>query len=504
MQLNPVMEEFYLSILKYAGLKYENDKVENINPKFGDFTVADKPIALPYFDTLKNPNGKLIFHPLNENYTMPETSLFNLYRERLLVELNLRLSSLVVSLIAVASDIQLQQRVKSQELLELISSIGEADISMSEAFLHMVKASKKARNTGFIFDVFLKKNGEVNGTPYGAIGKVNFVLYNEIVKSIEDKTMEYKVFGTKVRKKDLLVIKNIFNTIFPEIDTPEKYTEGTDNKIFRYLNILLKVTYPISRRMNSIANMLEELKDASLHVEDIQSDLVWANTLEKLYSMATEIRLIPNQTNTSVEGARLHVDESKAKQSPPQTQQIQTPQPTVNTNPPMFNPNSVPSVQQQQQPQQLQQPVQVQQPQQQPPRQLTAEEIIRGNLMGGIQPQQPMTPMQYPMMTGQIPMQQQPMPTWMQMELMKSGQMPTQQQPQVPMNLVQQQPAMMGQMPIQQPMYPQQMQMMGQMPIQQPMYPQQIQMMGQMPMQQQGGLEVNPMFLSGNSASPFR
>ena len=487
MTLNSTIEQFYIDSLDYSGIELKDNIFTNKSEKLGDITIDGKSITLPYFENLKNPDGKVIFHLLNENYTNPETTVFNLYKKKLILELNLKLSSLIISLVNISSDIQLQKKVRSSKLINLIASLGEIDHSLIEAFVGLVKASKKVNEEAFILDIFLKKNGEVKDVPYAAIGKVNFHLFNEINKSIEDKERDYRVYGYKLRKKDLLSLQTIFNVIFPAISEKDAYTEGTDNKIFRYLNILLKTSYPVASRMNELAELLDEIKEPSLCIEEIKSNLNWANYLETLYDMSSEIRIIPSQTDISIEKNKLKLDESKANVSETSQQQYQ---------PPVFIP------QMSQQP-----PIQQQPLVPQPPQPLTPEDIIRGSMGSG----QMYTPSglsidqlrSQPLINLQQPSQGTFTPPWVQQEMSAMqqpmmGQMPMQQpmmqQPmmgQMPMQQPMMQQPMMGQMPMQQPM-------MGQMPMQQQMFMQQP-MMGQMPMQQpmqpQSSLQVNPTFM---------
>ena len=429
-QLHPVMEKFYLSMLTYAGLTYDEAIIKNINHDLGPITIDGKSLTLPYFDNLKNPEGRLVFHPLNENYTSPENTVFNFYKKRLVLELNLKLSYMMINLMTVASDVQMQQKIKSSKLINIISNIGETDMVLIENFAHTMRASKKINSEAFLFDIFLKKNGEINDTPYGAIGKINFIAANEISKSLEEKDREYKVFGYKLRKKDLLALSNIFNIMFPDFTDKVKYTEGTDNKVFRYMNILLKTSFMIADRLNELCDLLEELKEPTLKLVDCYSDLDWVKTLEDLYGMATEIRLIPNQLDLAIESQnhKLHLDESRAAIA-----EATQPAPTRT--------EFVPQVQQQQ----FQPPVpahtQVQQHQQ--PQALSAEDIIKGNLTMPNSPVGMMPGMAPAMMPGMMPgmvpgmgmpqQQQFQLPSWAVQETMRAN-MP--QTPQMPNNVV--------------------------------------------------------------------
>jgi hypothetical protein len=468
MQLNPIMDKFYNSILDFSGLVLSDNIIKNKSDKLGDITIDNKFLTLPYFNNLKNPEGRMIFHLLNENYTNPETTVFEFYKKRLILELNLKLSYIIINLISVASDVQIQQRIKSSKLINLISNIGEVDHVLTENFLNLTKVSKKINSEAFIFDIFLKKNGEINDTPYAAIGKINFILANEIYKSLENKEREYKVYDLKLRKKDLLALNNIFNIIFPDFNDKIKYSEGTDNKIFRYLNILLKTAYIIANRINEISELLEEVKEPSLNLEECKSNLDWINQLEQLYGMSNEIRLIPNQTDISVESHRLKLDESKANINQP----IENKQ--------EFTPSNIST-------QPIQQPAQiVQQPVVQP-KQLSPEEIIKGNMM----PMMPMAsnammPMPVGNMMPMMPSTPTYTPSWVVQETMK--------------NSVNMQP---NTMPMQQIMTPNGPMMipMNSGPIYNPnMMPMNYGNM--MNMQSSSGLELNPLFM-GNRMNNF-
>lgn len=479
-QLHPVMERFYLSALDYADLKVEDNVLMCKNEKLGDFTVEDRNIALPYFNLLKNPEGKLFFHLLNENYASPENAVFDQYRNMLLFTINTKLAHLVITMIALAGDVQLQQKITSGKLIQLISGIGEVDPSIIEAFKKILKGAYKKDSYSPLVDIYLKKNGEINGTPYAAIGKVNFKFFEELRKATDRTEKDYKVFDVTVRKKDVLALYSIMEALFPNIDTKDYYVEGTDNKIFRYLNALLKTSYLVTSRMNEIGEMMLELKEPALAAEEIISNHDWVNELETLYGMATEIRLIPSQVDINVEAKRIKIDESKAAQASTQ-QQPQQPVQAPMQQAPSFNPGMT----QPQQPQQ--QPIQ----QQQQPQQLTPEDIIRNSMQQQMNPMammgigNPMM-MQQPMMNPMIGMQQPSTPSWVQAELMKEQQQQLQQQMQYQQQQPQMNPMMMPgmQMPMQQPMMNNPM-MMNQMPMQQPMM-----------QPQQGGLQINPHFMN--------
>jgi hypothetical protein len=480
--LNKEIESFYMAALDYAGLKYENSIIVNNDPAMGDITVDNEYLTLPYFDNLKNQSNRKIFHLLNESYNDPETEVFDIYKKRLTVEINIRLSSLIINLITVASDSLLQQKIKSSKLANIIANFPPTDGSCIEAFLQTLKASKKANEENFLVGFYVKKNGTIGNTPYKSICKINFPYFKELSKANSENG--YKVFGTKLRKKDVLSIEAAFRSIFDNIEDEQEYTQGSDSKIFRCLEALLKATEVVSSRINYVSKELMELKEPTLKCEELIVDTSFIDNMHELEKISREIRVLPSE-----------IDPAK--------------QPKENTRKevPQFNPQTLTDNQPNQHQTQQHQHVN------QAPAQLTPEDIIRGN-MAQPQYQNPMPvpmpapmPQSYPPGYGYPPAQ--PMPAWMVQEMNRNA---TQGAP------VYQNPPMtnMG-MPQMYPngYYPQQ-QMPGVAPFhtgisqqtpynpnmyQQhtpyPMYPNM-----QQPQQSNTGLSINPAMFGGASA-PF-
>lgn len=379
--MNKTLEQFYTSVLAYAGLKADDDfNLVNVNEKLGAFTLDGKPLTLPYQAVLANPKDRHIFHPLHENYAVPVNAQFNLYKSKLVFELNLKLSAMILSIIRVSSDPLLQQRIKSSVLVEMVSSIGETDLTMVDNLVRMIKACQNHSKEAFFFDIFLKKNGEVDGVPFSAIGKLNFHVFQELQRSMDSVEDKYTVYGCKLRKKDVLAYIAILQAIFPLIATPDKFTIGTDHKVFRMFNALLLTSYQVASRLNEVSTLFSEVHEPSLELEAVQSDTAWSDLLETLYGMTAEIRLIPDQTNLVTEGHQLKLKEPKLPDSvinpvSPPTFQSSTPPPVQAA--PVYQPPQ-PAVQQPV----YQQPMPVQYPQQVVQQTPSPEDVIRGMMQG--------------------------------------------------------------------------------------------------------------------------
>ena len=482
MELNPVIERFYKDILKLAGMELNSDGViADSSGKLGDIKLDDCFLSLPYLSKLKNPSGLKFFHLLNESYSDPETATYDLYRDKLVLDLNLRTSALVMALITIGSDPKIQQKINTQGLVEIVAAVGETDMQMVEVFAKLTKASIAKNRHGFIFDLYQKKNGKIDGEDYGAICKVNFKLYKEICKALD--AADYSVYGVKLRKKDLLCFRSAIESIFPELET--EMGVGSDSKVFRYLSTLVQAAGRISDRLNEIGEQIEVLDNPILLAEDIVNQCDWSRDITELSGMGAIIRLIPCQDSLATEtNHRRRIDESAAEVAQP-VQAAPAPQPApqqqVSFNPGMVAPAPAPATA-------YASPQAATAPQP-----LSPEELIRAK-MRGIVPNQAMTPMQQPMMNQMLqqpmmnPMmqpQQVNMPAWMRTDPAVANNVAQQQmQQQLQQQLLQQQMVMGGGMPMQQPMMNPMMQQQYEMMMRN-------QMQGMQP-QPQGGMQLNP------------
>lgn len=489
------IEKFYLSMLDYAGLKYEDGVIKNKDQSMPELTIDGEPLTLPYFENTKHPNGRRVFHLLNEAYNTPYTDVFNIYKKRLTVEINLRISSLVLNLITIASDAVIQQKITNSEAAKLISNLPQPDPVMLEMFVKTIKESKRKYDEDFIVGFQTKVGGNYKGNPYKGTCVAVFNYLNEVSNAIDKGSSSF--INLKVRKKDLVFMDALLRVIFEEADDTDNYTGYSDSKVFRMLHCFLSSTAIISNRLNKIAEILNEVDgDIGYKLKEIVTDTSFINHMQDLEKLTKHIRIIGSDTQTV--------------QSKEETKEKEIPQFNTST---LTNSNPAPQM--------SNQPLQQQQPQQ-----LSPEDIIRSSIGGQVmqpgawpqqmytQVQQPMQPQMYqPTMAAPT----QPIPGWMREEMMRNQMVNNPQAAQQMYPQAQQPMQQIYQQPMQQP----QMYMTTQQPIQQPMYQQpmlsqqqvvmtpQGPMMIQQPMQQiyqqptQEGLQINPA-LFNRAQAPYR
>lgn len=452
--VEPKLDKFYRLMLSYAGLKANEDGMLLVKTGSEEPVLSsdERTYYLPYRKHLKKPDGKKFFHVLNENYEKPEAEAFMIYKDNLLLEINSKLAFLMSTLIDIASQPDIQKSIKSRELIDILTKVGEVESDMSTTLMEKVlpKATRENGSGAFV-DFFIRKDGIIDGIDYRVIGKTNFIIYKELVKALDER--EYKIFGQTVRKKDILAYVNVLDAIFPNITDEVQYSAGTDNVVFGFLNALFQVSYIVSDRINHVLDtIIEDIGGETL--EEIKMDLAWSEMLEDIYSLTDMIRYIPNQDDIVHESTRkLKVNESAVKNAEvlQQPQPIQQPQTSnqVEYQPPQFDSSRV--VKQQPTSYNTSQP-QTQQPQQPQQHQPSLEERIAnmGSGMGmsnqtQFVPQMPAYQQPTYNMYGQPYAQAPQMPVWLQQQMMQQQMMQQQQQFQPPQP---QQYGMMGGQPM--------------------------------------------------------
>lgn len=386
MQLNPVIESFYKGLLEYAGLSVDEGGAIHL-------VAAGKPLKnkagkfyhLPYIELMKNaPEGKAFIHPLNENYFKPESEFAMILKNNLVLFLNMRLVKLMDLLMDIGSDPVKQKLLKKKANVELVTNLGQLDDSQLNLVSQLLKRAVEQEPLEPFFSVFIKKNAKFKGEAFSATGTINFRLFKEAEEALQGGS-PYSMFGSNVRKKDAIAISNIMRAIFPGLEDEDNYTETTDNKLFRWLNILLRTCYLVSNRINEIVlNLSKDLFDSETNAPLI-SNHDWVADMETLCNMENEIKVIKNQDNIQDE-ANQSAEPSQAvigrmPKNEGMAVNAQVPQNNaVPAGTTTFNPSSVPQEQTQQQQQQPQNPQPYTQNPMQMPQPPTLEDIVYGRV----------------------------------------------------------------------------------------------------------------------------
>lgn len=295
--MHPKIESFYRSILKLAGLYVgDDDTIKPLNEKTGEFQIMNKPVALPTPEALRNPGDRMIFHPLNEDYIAPEKSAaLASYRSRLVKQINLTYLQIVTWAIQIATSIDLQKRVRDEDLINMLGSLKDPDEKLLDVFRQLTKKAVEKHGESCYVGLFVKKNGQIDDEDLEAMGKVNHHFIKALEEVMELPSNEMRVYDVKLRKRDVHNLYTIFTWLSPEHTDENRYRDGSHSVVFRFLDVILRASCTVTGNLNKCLDAIAEVMDDKDKVKSYLFDVMWITDILDLYSMKKEIRSIPNQ-----------------------------------------------------------------------------------------------------------------------------------------------------------------------------------------------------------------
>jgi hypothetical protein len=307
--MNKVMNiiDLYKSILDCGNLSTDKDGFVSVKITGSPVLVGGKRLVLPTQNQLTSSdwNEKIRFHPLNENILRGESEIITKLRSVFNIRLNYTFAAIAQNLIAIVASTA-EHHLLNPEQSEMLSAISEVDETTLELFNKItIAAIKEAPDKAFI-NVFLKRGGTIAGKKYSRVGVVTFPLYEEL------KNADQELFhGIKLRVKDKLSIKQLYEYILPNLDKAESYNFGSDSNIAPFLHALMGTILGVGSKFNDILELFsKEIDDTEMLL--LASD--WVDTFENLGEMLSQIRSIPMQQGN--EGSIKIVDAQPGVQQP--------------------------------------------------------------------------------------------------------------------------------------------------------------------------------------------
>jgi len=280
--------DFYKSILDCGNLATDKDGYTSVKVTGSPVLVTGKRLVLPTNSQLTagNWSEKIVFHPLSENILRGESDVIAKLRSVFNIRLNYTFAAIAQNLFSIVAS-SAEHHLLSPEQSEMLSAISEVDSNTLELFNKITAAALKDSYDKAFISIFLKRGGVINGKKHSRVGIVTFPLYEEL------KNVDQEVFhGIKLRVKDKLAIKQLYEYIFPNLETAETYNFGSDSSIAPFFHALMGTVLGIGSKFNDILELFSKEIDDSKELI-FASD--WVDTIENLGEMMPQIRLIPMQ-----------------------------------------------------------------------------------------------------------------------------------------------------------------------------------------------------------------
>lgn len=205
-------------------------------------TVGDKELrlALPtqaVLDELSK-GGLVAMHPMCENIILGQSPVIAALRNVTIESLTLKIVSTMLGItMAIADGIEM-----SATQIKFASDFDKVDEKTVKALTRLIGAIDPTSDHRLI-NLYLKHGGIVHDASYKRVATVTFPIYGELLESTDT------VFGVKMRKQDVKLIRMMLEKIFPDIGEKDGYSYGSNSLSCPYFHALL----------NGFANVVEQL-----------------------------------------------------------------------------------------------------------------------------------------------------------------------------------------------------------------------------------------------------
>lgn len=290
--------EVYAAILRFA--KHGVDDRGSIfllsDEKKSPIMIDGKEMVLPTDATLSSVKGRTYFHPFREQVNRGIAETTEEYLNRLNVMLNHAIAEVFIGLIDIVSSPKVHSQIDPgrKDLLKAVESADEESaVKISKIALREIK---KGREAGFI-RIYIKKGGtkkqeDGRARKFSRLAVVYFPLWEQI-NSPEP----------GVTKVEAVLLKELYQFVFPEIVTEEFYNFGSSDTMAPTIDAILRGALPISNRINELVDLYKEFTSNLEGITPFETD--WVDALDNIHSYDREvsrISLLPGsdgQVNTS-------------------------------------------------------------------------------------------------------------------------------------------------------------------------------------------------------------
>lgn len=306
--------EFYRQTLE--NLNFHIDKEGYIYIKTRDteelVTCGGKPLVLPTKEQInsiyqKDEDGKyevtkIPYNPLNEDVIKGDSESIKKLKSVIEYKLSHVIFAIGELLLTLAADNKLQRKANG-ELIVFLGNLRKAILqgqrggvvdeksidNWTNIYANLIKEQEPA------FTIYLKKKGVIGDKTYTRLATLSSTILDDLDELIEtaNDNSTFRLCKVALRKKDVIVYKEIFNFILPELSKLNTVSVGSnDNEAPTFIS-LYSLFIKITKRNNYL---LDELKDInkkvykSYYVENLMEE----EELEDIRRYKTELLDIPS------------------------------------------------------------------------------------------------------------------------------------------------------------------------------------------------------------------
>lgn len=263
-------------------------------------TCGDLRLALPTPERINSGDwsGLMAFHPLSESVLCGESPVLKRLRIYALTRVSAVTSVLINTLSELASDKELHKTM-APALKDLLVKVPDAKKKTNELIFKIVDRSSIVE-TNRLISFFIKRGAAIDGSSYSRGCITTFPIISELTPGCKN------IFGVDVQSstKTARVLMGILEYIFPNIDTKDTYSFGSNSMEVPNLHALLGGYLAVAKALNKITKKFKK------HIPDYEQwiiDTDWESYLDNLGSFRLEIPALEGNVGScntdSVDGA---------------------------------------------------------------------------------------------------------------------------------------------------------------------------------------------------------
>lgn len=270
--------------------------------------VNGKPMVIPLQDHInsmvetddegKCNTTKVLYNVLNESVIKGNGDALNKTKNLAERRIGHSIASAGELLLEVAANTELQKKTnleinKFLSQLSKAKNIGVKDIVDETTIKNWVDIYKETITPNkSMVTLYLNKIGKVDGTKYNRSTVLSSMVYEELLKA--DKNTP--VMGHKLRNKDIIVFRSIFEYLLEGIDDNTNHTVAVgsnDTECPAFIS-LMKLYYKVISKTNEVADSLKFVSEESY--DECKVDLMFKEEdLDNLSIYKSEVLTIPDE-----------------------------------------------------------------------------------------------------------------------------------------------------------------------------------------------------------------
>jgi hypothetical protein len=237
--------------------------------------IDNKRLALPTREILRQADWDNIigFHPMSESVmSKGESIVLKKLKEVINHRLRTVVSDMLMQMTQLGLDTPRQASIPpgSSTILSAMTGIDE---KFEDALTRMLSQKNARSANNHVISIYLKNRGNFRGRTVASVATVFFPL----LEQIEDENE--MIAGVKLRVKDRVILKKMFDYLFPNAADKDAYSAPTTGQSAPNFDALMRAYVNVATRINEVVDKCGKVFS---NPDELRSDLSWFDAFQDL------------------------------------------------------------------------------------------------------------------------------------------------------------------------------------------------------------------------------